>query len=203
MIRVKLYLIQGFLEFFVAPRAGCHSKSWSQCSHVCGKKAAHRNLRYYLSRPPSSLSWGPAVAELRYFTVDSLRNSPGQLAEFGLRNSPVHGLEMAIWNHPCRVRPPKNKKLPCAGQGQEHSVLLFHHGPIFCLITFICVPSVGTKEKIYPWKSILWIFQDPLVIRLNQTAREIMRSIGILVEHSRGSIFQSTQGQERLGEDWE
>ena len=52
-------------------------------------------------------------------------------------------------------------------------------------------------------KSILWIFQDLLVIRPNQNAREMMRRIEILVEHCRGSIFQSTQGQERLAEDWE
>ena len=48
-----------------------------------------------------------------------------------------------------------------------------------------------------------WIFQDLPVIRLNQTAREMMRRIEILVEHCRGSIFPLTQGQERLAEDWE
>ena len=49
---------------------------------------------------------------------------------------------------------------------------------------------LGTKEKIYLKKSILWIFQDLPVIRPNQTAREMMRSIEILVlEYCRGSIF--------------
>ena len=49
-----------------------------------------------------------------------------------------------------------------------------------------------------------WIFQDlPVVIRRNQTAREMMRRIEILVEHFRGSIFPSPQGQEHSAEDWE
>ena len=38
------------------------------------------------------------------------------------------------------------------------------------------------------------------VIRPNQTAREMICHIEILVEHCRGSIFPSTQGQERLAE---
>ena len=37
------------------------------------------------------------------------------------------------------------------------------------------------------------------MIRPNQTSREMMRRIEILVEHCRGSIFPSTQGQERFG----
>ena len=45
-------------------------------------------------------------------------------------------------------------------------------------------------------------FQDLPVIRPNQTAREMMRHIEILV-HFRGSIFPSPQGQERSAEDWE
>ena len=41
------------------------------------------------------------------------------------------------------------------------------------------------------------------MIRPNQTAREMMCRIEILVEHFRGSIFPSPQGQERSAEDWE
>ena len=47
----------------------------------------------------------------------------------------------------------------------------------------------------------MWISQDPPVIRLNLTAREMMRRIETLVEHFRGLIFRSTQGRERLAED--
>ena len=52
-------------------------------------------------------------------------------------------------------------------------------------------------------RSILWIFQDLLVILPNQTARGMVRRIEILVEHFRGSIFPLPQGQEHLPEDWE
>ena len=41
------------------------------------------------------------------------------------------------------------------------------------------------------------------MIRPNPTVCEIMLTIGILVEHRSGWIFRSTQGQRRLGEDWE
>ena len=52
-------------------------------------------------------------------------------------------------------------------------------------------------------KSILWIFQDLLVICPNQTARKMMHSIEILVEHCRGSMLLSSQGPKRLPEDCE
>ena len=47
------------------------------------------------------------------------------------------------------------------------------------------------------------ILQDLPVIRPNQTAIEMIRRIEILVEHCSGSIFPSTQGEERSAEDWE
>ena len=52
-------------------------------------------------------------------------------------------------------------------------------------------------------KSILWIFQDLPLICPDQTAREMMLLIVILVEHFRGSIFPSCQGQDRSAKDWE
>ena len=53
------------------------------------------------------------------------------------------------------------------------------------------------RRKDIVEKSILWIFQDSLLIRVNQTV--MMR----LVEHRCGSNFRSTQAQECSGEDWE
>ena len=59
-------------------------------------------------------------------------------------------------------------------------------------------PTVGTKDTLE--KSILWIFQDLLVIGPNQT--EMMLCIEIFVEHCRGLIFPPTQGQEPGAKDW-
>ena len=42
----------------------------------------------------------------------------------GLQNSPVHSLESAFSKYLCRVRPLNDKKLPCAGLGQELSVII-------------------------------------------------------------------------------
>ena len=73
--------------------------------------------------------------------------------------------------------------------------LLFH-------TIHLCIICRNRREDTLE-KSILWIFQDVPVIRPNQTAREMMNIIEILVEHCRGSKFPLTPGQERLAEDWE
>ena len=67
-------------------------------------------------------------------------------------------------------------------------------------------PSVGTEKSI-PWKNPFSEFFKILRrFRPNQTAHQMMPSIGIPVENHSGSIFQSTQGQpgqKRLGKDCE
>ena len=116
----------------------------------------------------------------------------------------VHSLEPAISKHLCQVWPVNHKKLPCAGPGQELSVNIavppLPELPLHKL--HLCAIRRNRRKDTHE-KSILLNFQDLPVIRPNQTAREMMRRIEILVEHCRGSIFQSTQGQERLAEDWE
>ena len=94
--------------------------------------------------------------------------------------------------------------MPCAGLGQELSVniavppLPDHPLYKFHLCSICWNQSKDTLEKF-----ILWIFQDLPVICPNQTAHEMMYSIEILIKHSSGLIFPSTQGQVNLAEDWE
>ena len=94
--------------------------------------------------------------------------------------------------------------MPCAGSRQELSVnIAVPTRPKLPLhkIHLCAIRQNGRKDSLE--KSILCIFQDLPVIRQMQTAREMMRSIEVLVEHFCGSIFPSTQGQERLAKDWE
>ena len=92
-----------------------------------------------------------------------------------------------------------DKKLPCAGQGQELSVnIAVSPVPELPLHKFYLCAIRRNRRKDTLEKPILWIFHDLPVIRPNQTAREMMLRIEILMK-CRGSIFPSTQGQERLG----
>ena len=121
------------------------------------------------------------------------------IGTLGLRNPPAHSLESAISKHLCRVWPLNHKKLPCAGPGQELSVnIAVPPLPELPLHKFhLCAIRWNRRKDTL----ILWIFQDLPVIRPNQTAREMMRRIEILVEHFRGLIFPSPQGQELLAKD--
>ena len=110
----------------------------------------------------------------------------------------------AISKHLSWIQPPNGKKLLCAGQGQELSVSIAVP-PLskLSLHKFHLCAIRQNRGKDFLKKSILWIFQDPQVIHLNQTACGMMSSIEILIEHCCGWNFWLPQGQEHLAEVWE
>ena len=72
---------------------------------------------------------------------------------------------MAISKHPCRVLPQSCKKLPSAGQGQEHLVnIAFPPLPKLPLDKFHLCAIRQNLRKYTTGKSILWIFQDPMPV---------------------------------------
>ena len=175
-------------------------------------------------RPAESLVGGshgpatppmPADATPRAAPRRSLSSASGRVARAeplgGARSpssSPPVAVESAISKHHCRVRtvwPLNDKKLSCAGSGTGTFGKYFAVPPLpeLPLHKFQLCAIRWNRRKDTLENSILWIFQDLPVIRWNQTAREMMRRIEILVEHCRGSIFPSTKGQRRLAEDWE
>ena len=109
---------------------------------------------------------------------------------------PVLSLESAVSTFRCPILPPNCKKIPCCGQEQPTPQLTELHPHKFSLRT-----SGQQHSRDVLRFSILWMFQDHPVNRLNQTGDDMMCCSGIL-EHYLCWMCRPIEGLMRLGKDW-
>ena len=85
----------------------------------------------------------------------------------GLLNLPVHSLKQACQNTPVRFCSlmVKNCHMPDRDSQDRNfwQILLFHHCPNSCFISFICSPSVKNRHSL-----------GPPVLGLRETSRQII-----------------------------